>query len=75
MGSEIGIRDSLYPDDAEKALLLEFVKMYGPYYNTMDGFANMRTEWWTMLQNITAGDDVTEAANTAVENSNAGMAG
>lgn len=66
---------NLYPDDAEKALLLEFVKMYGPYYNTMDGFANMRTEWWTMLQNITAGDDVTEAANTAVENSNAGMAG
>ena len=66
---------NLYPGDAEKELLLEFVKMYGPYYNTMDGFANMRTEWWTMLQNITAGEDVTEAANTAVANANAGMAG
>lgn len=66
---------NLYPGDEEKALLAEFTKMYGPYYNTMDGFANMRAEWWNMLQVITGGGDVTEAANAAVEASNAGMAG
>ena len=47
----------------------------GPYYNTMDGFANMRAEWFDMLQKITGGGDVTELANAAVESSNAGMAG
>ncbi len=66
---------NLYPGDAEKELLIEFTKMYGPYYNTMDGFANMRAEWFDMLQKITGGGDVTELANAAVESSNAGMAG
>lgn len=66
---------NLYPGDAEKELLVEFTKMYGPYYNTMDGFANMRAQWFDMLQKITGGGDVTELANAAVETSNAGMAG
>lgn len=66
---------NLYPGDAEKELLIEFTKMYGPYYNTMDGFANMRADWWDMLQKITGGGNVTELANAAVESSNAGMAG
>ena len=66
---------NLYPGDAEKELLVEFTKMYGPYYNTMDGFANMRAQWFDMLQKITGGGDVTELANAAVEASNAGMAG
>lgn len=64
---------NLYPNDEEKALLMEFTKMYGPYYNTMDGFANMRSEWFNMLQVITGGGDVTEAVNKAVEASNTGM--
>ena len=66
---------NLYPGDAEKELLSEFTKMYGAYYNTMDGFANMRAQWWDMLQKITGGGNVTELANAAVEASNAGMAG
>ncbi len=66
---------NLYPDDAEKELLLEFTKMYGPYYNTMDGFANMRAQWFDMLQRITDGGDVTELATAATEASNKGMAG
>ncbi len=66
---------NLYPGDAEKELLAEFTKMYGPYYNTMDGFANMRAQWFDMLQRITDGGDVTELADAAVEASNAGMAG
>ena len=66
---------NLYPNDAERELLAKFTTMYGPYYNTMDGFANMRTEWWNMLQVVTGGGDVTEAVNKAVEASNAGMAG
>ena len=66
---------NLYPNDAERELLAKFTTMYGPYYNTMDGFANMRTEWWNMLQVVTGGGDVTEAVNKAAEASNAGMAG
>ena len=66
---------NLYPDDAERELLAKFTAFYGPYYNTMDGFANMRTEWWNMLQAVTGGEDVQTVADKAVEASNAGMAG
>lgn len=64
---------NLYPDDEEKALLMEFTKLYGPYYNTMDGFANMRSEWFNLLQVITGGGDVEEAVKKAAEASNVGM--
>lgn len=66
---------NLYPGDEEKALLSEFTKMYGPYYNTMDGFANMRAEWWSMLQKLHEGADPAEIAHAAVTVSNDGMAG
>ena len=64
----------LYAGNEEYKLLSGWAKYYAPYYNTMDGFANMRTEWWNMLQAVTNGDDVTAAVNAYVENSNAGMA-
>ena len=32
------------------------MKYYGGYYNTMPGFAAMRTEWWNMLQYVFTGD-------------------
>ena len=64
----------LYAGNEEYKLLSGWTKYYAPYYNTMDGFANMRTEWWNMLQAVTNGDDVTAAVNAYVENSNAGMA-
>ncbi len=64
----------LYAGNDEYGLLAQFTKYYAPYYNTMDGFANMRTEWWNMLQNIFTGTkDVETAVNDCVAASNAGM--
>lgn len=64
---------NLYPGDEEKALLSEFTKMYGPYYNTMDGFANMRAQWYGMLQKLHEGADPATIAKEAVTAANAGM--
>jgi multiple sugar transport system substrate-binding protein len=64
---------NLYPGDEEMELLASWTQYYAPYYNTMDGFANMRTQWWNMLQEITNGADVTTAVDKYVEESNAGM--
>ncbi len=64
----------LYAGDAEYSLLSMWPKYYGAYYNTMDGFANMRTEWWNMLQYIFSGEKTVEKATADfVKNSNAGM--
>ncbi|MEG1175791.1 MAG: ABC transporter substrate-binding protein [Ruthenibacterium sp.] len=63
----------LYAGDETKALLSSWTQYYGPYYNTMDGFANMRTEWWNMLQAVTNGDDVKTVLDAYVEKANAGM--
>lgn len=64
------------PRAQEYALLAQWTKYYAPYYNTMEGFAAMRTAWWNMLQTITLGDAApAQAANAAVEASNRAMAG
>lgn len=34
------------------SLLASWTKYYGPYYNTRDKFAAMRTQWWNMLQRV-----------------------
>lgn len=63
---------NLYEGNAEYELLSAFTKYYGAYYNTMDGFAAMRTEWWNMLQAILVGTkDVATAAADYTTNSNA----
>lgn len=43
---------NLYEGNDEYRLLSDFTKYYGGYYNTMKGFAAMRTQWWNMLQFI-----------------------
>ncbi len=65
---------NLYEGNEEMELLTSWGKYYGGYYNTMDGFATMRTEWWNMLQRVLAsgGDPETEL-NTYVTNSNAAI--
>ena len=64
----------LYAGNEEYAVLENFTKYYAPYYNTMDGFANMRTEWWNMLQNVISnGTDPKEALDAYAAASNAGM--
>ena len=65
---------NLYEGNEEMELLSGWSKYYANYYNTMDGFATMRTEWWNMLQRVLAsgGDPQTEL-DTYVANSNAAM--
>lgn len=65
----------LYAGNEEYALLSQWTAFYAPYYNTMNGFAGMRAEWWNMLQGILAGKEVKGLADAAVEKSNAAMKG
>lgn len=39
-----------------------WTKYYSPYYNTVDGFAEMRTLWFPMLQSVSNGDEKAESA-------------
>ena len=43
----------------------------GDYYNVTPGWAEQRTAWWNMLQNVFNGNDLEESVNTYVETSNA----
>lgn len=62
----------LYPGNPEYNLLASWTKYYGGYYNTMPGFAAMRTEWWNMLQYVFTGDKtVAQALSDYDKNSNA----
>ena len=62
----------LYPGNPEYNLLASWTKYYGGYYNTMPGFAAMRTEWWNMLQYVFTGDKtVAKALADYDKNSNA----
>lgn len=64
----------LYPGNDEYKLLASWTKYYAPYYNTMNGFANMRTQWWNMLQAVLTGTkDVTTALNDYAAASNEGL--
>ncbi|MEG0962579.1 MAG: extracellular solute-binding protein [Lachnospiraceae bacterium] len=49
----------------------QFMTYISDYYNVTGGWAEQRTAWWNMLQQIFAGDDVQKAADTYVETSNA----
>ena len=57
--------------------LSTWTKYYSPYYNTIDGFAEMRTLWFPMVQSVSNGDEkpsealksFTEKANETVNKS------
>lgn len=51
-----------YAGDPEFELLASWTKYYAPYYNTMDNFAQMRTQWWNMLQYISTGQKTIDQA-------------
>lgn len=61
----------LYAGDEHKAMLASWTKFYGPYYNTQDNFATMRTEWFNMLQRVLQGSDPATEAATFNTNANA----
>lgn len=49
-------------ENARMTTLAEWTKYYGPYYNTINGFAEMRTYWFPMLQAVMNGDKEPKAA-------------
>lgn len=51
----------LYTDDRMMEIS-KWTGYYSPYYNTIDGFAEMRTLWFPMLQAVSNGDSEAEAA-------------
>lgn len=53
---------NLYEGDAEKEFFASLTKYFSPYYNTIDGFAEMRTYWFPMLQAVLNGDSEPQAA-------------
>ena len=62
---------------ADNAIMNEYTKLMpylGDYYQVTTGWAGARTEWWTMLQEVGAGQDITAsvAAHAATANSAAG---
>lgn len=59
-------------EDERMAELGSWTKYYAPYYNTIDGFAEMRTLWFPMCQAISNGqEDAGEALATFTEKANA----
>ena len=66
----------LYSGDAEMNFYASLTKYYSPYYNTIPGFAEMRTYWFPMLQAVINGDsepkaaldDFVAKANQSIEN-------
>ena len=53
----------------------KLMPMLGDYYQVTPGWAEARTAWWNMLQQVGAGTDVAEAVATFTEAANAAAAG
>lgn len=62
-------------DDERMAMIDKWTQYYSPYYNTIDGFAEMRTLWFPMLQAVSNGEkeaaaalkEFTEQANATIK--------
>lgn len=62
---------NLYEGNEDMTYLASLSKYYGTYYNTIDGFAEMRTYYFPMIQAVLAGDsDPKKALDTFVEQAN-----
>ncbi|MGT2785788.1 ABC transporter substrate-binding protein [Streptococcus merionis] len=49
-------------DDERMETISKWTQYYSPYYNTIDGFAEMRALWFPTLQAVSNGDEKPEAA-------------
>lgn len=49
-------------DDKRMEMISAWTEYYSPYYNTIDGFAEMRALWFPMLQAVSNGDEKAEPA-------------
>lgn len=61
-------------DEARMEVFGSFQQWLGDYYNVTGGWAEQRTAWWNMLQQIFGGEDVKTAADAYVETCNAATA-
>jgi len=63
---------------ADNEIMAEYTKLMpylGDYYQVTAGWAQARTSWWNMLQDIGEGADVTETVTTFMNEANAAAAG
>ena len=67
--------EDVYPGDELKTVYGSFMQYMGDYYQVVGGWANARTEWWNMLQDIGEGNDITAEVTEFVTNANAAAAG
>ena len=61
----------VYPGDTLKGVYGSFMQYMGDYYQVVGGWAEARTAWWNMLQDIGEGGDVTQLVNQFVTTANA----
>ena len=64
----------LYGDVQTMSEYSTLMQYLGDYYQVTPGWAEARTAWWNMLQQIGSGTDVTEAVNEFVTTANAAAA-
>ncbi|MCD8022641.1 MAG: substrate-binding domain-containing protein [Lachnospiraceae bacterium] len=62
---------NIYEDDELMTEYSVFTQFLGDYYQVVDGWAEARTAWWNMLQQIGAGEDIATAVATFSETANA----
>ena len=58
--------------------MAEYTKLMpylGDYYQVTAGWAQARTSWWNMLQDIGEGADITETVTTFMNEANTAAAG
>lgn len=65
---------NIYEGDELMTEYATFVPYMGDYYQVVGGWAEARTAWWNMLQQIGSGTDVATAVGDFVETANAAAA-
>ncbi len=61
---------NIYEGDELMTEYSRFVEYMGDYYQVVGGWAEARTAWWNMLQQIGSGTDVTTAVEEFVQTAN-----
>lgn len=61
-------------DEARMEVFGSFQQWLGDYYNVTGGWAEQRTAWWNLLQQIFGGEDVQTAADNYADTCNAATA-
>ena len=65
---------NIYDGDALMTEYSKFVEYMGDYYQVVGGWAEARTAWWNMLQQVGSGTDVATAVEEFVTTANTAAA-